>query len=104
MDKPDLADYVFDLVFLQMADKMQGAALVCALGVFLLKLLHAVFAADIHACRYRLPDTPGVVHLRCRNELYLVGASSAADCRRRYVFLDRRNIFGNAHIFHPISL
>ena len=101
VDELHLADDVFHLVFLQMTDEMQRAAVICPLGELLLKLLHTVFPADIHSGGDGLTHTGSIVHLRCRNELDLLRVTAAANCRRRNVFLNKLHIFRNAHFLSP---
>ena len=49
-------------VLLQVPDKVQRAALIRTLGIFLLKLLHPVFAADVYPGRNGLAYPLGIIH------------------------------------------
>ena len=98
MDQRGQADHLLDLVFLQMADKVQRRALIGTLRLLFQHLLHAVFPADIHAGGDRLAYALSVVHFAGRHQCDFLRLSSGGDGRRRDFGADPRHIFRNRHV------
>ena len=101
VDERRRAHHVPDLVFLQMPDEVQRRAVICVLGVFLYKLLHAVLPADGKPRRDCLAHARGIVHLRRADEVNILRAASGALRGEGDISLCQRHVIRNAHCLYP---
>jgi hypothetical protein len=97
LDQGHMAHHLLDFVALQVADEVQGGAVVGVLLQLLYHLLHPVLPQGVDAGCHGLPAGGGIVHLAGAHQQDFLRVPAGLPGRRVHVRPDPGNVLRNCH-------